>query len=306
MSRVEEALRLAEGKPRTAIGAGAESGPSAFEAFPTEEVRQLRAAARPAARELSVAPALILPRKTIAAPVTRLAPAVEGKVVIDGETSSASVEEYRRLATGLHLAQAEKGLRALLVSSALPRDGKTLTSTNLALTFSESYKRRVLLIDADLRRPSLHEVFRVSNTVGLADCLRTDGLTAPPMIQVSGYLTVIPAGAADSSPMAGLTSDTMRAIITQARDQFDWVIVDTPPVGLISDASLMASLVDGVLLVIGASSTPYAAVKRAVSEFGADRILGVVLNRVSEEASSNRYYTDYYGGDRYGAKDGVS
>jgi Mrp family chromosome partitioning ATPase len=77
-------------------------------------------------------------------------------------------------------------------------------------------------------------------------------------------------------------------------------------VGLISDASLLASLVDGVLLVIGAGSTPYVAVKRAVSEFGADRILGVVLNRVSEEASSNRYYTDYYGGDRYGGKDKAS
>lgn len=305
MSRVEEALRLAEGKARAVIGTGAEPGPSAFETFPPEDVRQRRAS-RPVSRELSVAPPLLVPKKAGAAPVTRLAAAVEGKVVVDAETSNASVEEYRRLASGLHLAQAENGLRALMVSSAMPRDGKTLTSTNLALTLSESYKRRVLLIDADLRRPSLHEVFRVSNTVGLADCLRTDGLSAPPMIQVSGHLTVLPAGPADYSPMAGLTSETMRTIITQAREQFDWVIVDTPPVGLISDASLMASLVDGVLLVIGAGSTPYAAVKRAVSEFGADRILGVVLNRVGDDTFSNSYYTEYYGVDRHGGKDSAS
>jgi Mrp family chromosome partitioning ATPase len=103
--------------------------------------------------------------------------------------------------------------------------------------------------------------------------------------------------------MAGLTSDTMRAILVDARRQFDWVIIDTPPVGLISDASLLASLVDGVLLVIGAGSTPYAAAKRAVSEFGADRIIGLVLNRVVPHSASKKYYGEYYSGDRYGGKD---
>jgi capsular exopolysaccharide synthesis family protein len=235
--------------------------------------------------------------------VTRLADDVEGKVVIDTETSTASIEEYRRLATSLHLSQTQSGIRTLMVSSALPRDGKTLTSTNLALTLSESYKRRVLLIDGDLRRPSLHHVFRVRNGVGLADSLRSGGTVPLPLIQVSEHLTVLPAGPADASPMAGLTSDTMRAIIADARSQFDWVIIDTPPVGLISDASLLASLVDGVILVIGAGSTPYAAVQRAVNEFGADRITGIVLNRVSPHAASNKYYSEYYGGDRYGGKD---
>jgi capsular exopolysaccharide synthesis family protein len=235
--------------------------------------------------------------------VTRLADDVEGKVVIDSETSAASIEEYRRLATSLHLSQAQSGLRALLVSSALPRDGKTLTSTNLALTLSESYKRRVLLVDADLRRPSVHHVFKVRNTTGLADSLRSGGTVPLPLMQVSEHLTVLPAGPPDASPMAGLTSDTMRAIVADARRQFDWVIIDTPPVGLISDASLLASLVDGVLLVIGAGSTPYAAVKRAVDEFGADRIAGIVLNRVAPQNASNKYYADYYGGDRHGGQD---
>jgi Mrp family chromosome partitioning ATPase len=95
----------------------------------------------------------------------------------------------------------------------------------------------------------------------------------------------------------------MRAIIADERRQFDWVIVDTPPVGLISDASLLASLVDGVLLVIGAGSTPYAAVKKAVEGFGADRIVGTILNRVCAESSPTKYYDRYYGGNRYGGKD---
>ncbi|MEO5509659.1 MAG: capsular biosynthesis protein, partial [Longimicrobiales bacterium] len=104
---------------------------------------------------------------------------------------------------------------------------------------------------------------------------------------------------------AGLTSERMRDVIADARERFDWVILDTPPVGLISDASLLASLVDGVLLVIGAGATPCLAVQRAVSEFGADRIIGVVLNRVLDDSLSNRYYKDYYGGKRTDAMDGT-
>ena len=98
----------------------------------------------------------------------------EGKIVVDQETSPASIEQYRRLATSLHHLQVQNGLKTVMVSSALPRDGKTLTSTNLALTLSESFKRRVLLIDADLRRPSIHAVFRLTNARGLADGLRSD------------------------------------------------------------------------------------------------------------------------------------
>jgi Mrp family chromosome partitioning ATPase len=86
----------------------------------------------------------------------------------------------------------------------------------------------------------------------------------------------------------------MRSIISEARSQFDWVILDTPPVGLISDANLLASLAEGVLLVVGAGETPYAAVQRAVSEFGRERIMGVVLNRVNDKVLAGTYYREYY------------
>jgi protein-tyrosine kinase len=299
MSRVDEALRRAGGTPAPAeIVRPAHS--RAFEDFPVEDRRTSRPIEEPrvistasAIREFAPA-AIAAPRTAGPHQLTRLAPAVDGKVVIDAETSAASIEEYRRLATALHLMQAQNGIHTLMVSSALPRDGKTLTSTNLCLTLSESYKRRVLLIDADLRRPSVHEVFRVPNAVGLADGLRGDGPISLPYIAVSDYLTILPAGAPDSAPMAGLTSARMRTIITEARSHFDWVVVDTPPVGLISDANILSSLVDGVLLVIGAGSTPYPAVKRAVTEFGPDRIVGVVLNRVNDDIGTGNVYADYY------------
>jgi capsular exopolysaccharide synthesis family protein len=271
-----------------------------FEDFPLEErptdaqIEEPRAVTGPSAvREFAPAP-IAAPRTVGQHQLTRLDPAVDGKVVIDTETSAASIEEYRRLATGLHLVQAQTGLHTLMVSSALPRDGKTLTSTNLSLTLSESYKRRVLLIDADLRRPSIHEVFRVPNAVGLADGLRGDAPVSLPYIKVSDYLTVLPAGCPDGTPMAGLTSTRMRTLIAEARASFDWVILDTPPVGLISDANILSSLVDGVLLVVGAGTTPYPAVKRALTEFGRDRVIGVVLNRVNDDVTAGNYLAEYY------------
>jgi capsular exopolysaccharide synthesis family protein len=302
MSRVDEALKRATGTSAPAdIGRTPSSVSRAFEEFPLEDRRNEFRVEEPRPSGPALAPVrefgatpIAAPRIAGAHPLTRLAPAVDGKVVVDDETSAASVEEYRRLATSLHLMQTQTGLRTLMISSALPRDGKTLTSTNLALTLSEGYKRRVLLIDADLRRPSIHEVFRVPNSVGLVDGLRGDGPVSLPYIEVSNYLTILTSGSPDAAPMAGLTSARMRTVLDEARRHFDWVILDTPPVGLISDANILGGLVDGVLLVIGAGATPYPAVQRALSEFGRDRILGIVLNRVNDDLGGGSFYREYY------------
>jgi capsular exopolysaccharide synthesis family protein len=226
-----------------------------------------------------------------------IAEEVEGKILLDDEMSVASVEEYRRLATSLHQLQLQTGLKKVMVSSAMPRDGKTLTSTNLALTLSDSFKRRVLLIDADLRRPSIHSVFKIGNAHGLSDGLRADARGALPLIEVSERLSVLPAGAPDRNPMASLTSDRMLGVLSEAVGRFDWVILDTPPIGLISDASLLAGLVDGVLLVIGAGTTHYGSVQRTISEVGRERIVGVVLNRVDQHTAKQLQYHRYYRAD---------
>jgi capsular exopolysaccharide family len=289
MSRVDQAFRRAVGR----IGDENVQDPTPdvtrVDEYPTEDRRVAPVVHK--ARSFAAS----LPASTSIRKRPQFASEVEGKVVIDAETSAASIEEYRRLATTLHLMQGSKGIRTLLVSSALPRDGKSLTSTNLALTLSETYRRRVLLIDADFRRPSLHEIFGLPNNGGLAESLRATGAVSLPLAQISNHLTVLPAGAPDHSPMAALTSERMRNVIADARNQFDWVILDTPPVGLISDANLLASLVDGVLLVVGAGSTPFEAVQRAVAQLGEERILGVVLNRVTEDLVKKSDYHDYYG-----------
>lgn len=291
MSRIDEALRRASDRPESTVAPALEreGDGASLESYPVER----EAAPARAFQEFTRAGTIIAPRVGHA----RLAPAgpaADGKIVGSGHMSAVSLEQYRRLATALVEAQAQRGIKSVLVSSALPKEGKTLTSSNLALTLSESYARRVLLIDADLRRPSVHTLFRLPNTGGLSEGLRAEG-TQLPLVEVSPTLAVLPGGSADSDPMAGLASDRMEALMKEATARFDWIVVDSPPLGVLSDAQLLARLVDGVLLVIGAGLTPYTLVQRAIAELGPDRVLGVVLNQADERLipSAYHYYEHY-------------
>jgi capsular exopolysaccharide synthesis family protein len=224
------------------------------------------------------------------------------KVVVGPNPHAALVEQYRRLGAALHHHQLQGGAHTLMVTSAVASEGKTLTATNLALTLSHSYKRRVLLIDADLRRPSVHDVLALPNTVGLTDILRHNDRVKMRFHQVSPMLSVLTAGRPVSDPMAGLVSETMSRILSEAAEQFDWVIVDTPPVALLPDANLLAAMIDTALLVVSANATPYPLVARAVQAIGEQRILGVVLNRMAHAEMIGAYNYYGYGGYYYGGE----
>ncbi len=222
-------------------------------------------------------------------------PGLAEKVVAAPDIRPAFVEQYRKLAGVLHHAQIEKNLKVVMVASAVAGEGKSLTATNLALTFSESYHRTVLLVDADLRRPTLHETFRVPNVSGLSDGLRADTEEKLSLVQVSPRLTLLTAGRPDPDPMSSLTSGRMARVIEEAASRFDWVIIDTPPIGLLPDARLLAAMTDTTLLVIRAAKTPYPFIRRAVEAIGRDRIFGVVLNCADENAGTGGYnYYSYY------------
>jgi capsular exopolysaccharide synthesis family protein len=189
-----------------------------------------------------------------------------------------------------------------MVASAQTAEGKTLTAVNLALTLSESYKRRVLLIDADLRRPTVGKVFNVPAATGLSECLKSPELQALRITNVTDSLGLLLAGAPDQDPMSGLTSGRMQEIIEQAAAGFDWVLIDTPPVGLLTDAHLLSAMVDAAILVIDAGRTQHAVIQRAIENIGREKIVGVVLNRVEEralaDASHYKYYEDSHGINR--------
>jgi capsular exopolysaccharide synthesis family protein len=304
MSRVDEALRRAAlDSANLYPPVGLEQGAAAVDETalhrygvekPVAHIVDA-AATRPAPARVPNAVPNTLPRRLAARrDVPRaLDPSLEGKLVIGRETSSVSIEQYRRLAATLHAAQAERGLKTLMVSSAVPNEGKTLTVANLALTLSESFGLRVLLMDADLRRPSVHELFGLANMTGLGDVLRSNDAQLNPT-QITANLSVLPAGPADRSPMAALSSERMRAVVADASAHFDWVLLDSPPIGLLSDAQLVARVCDGVLFVIAAGATPYHLVQRSIAELGPERIIGTVLNRVEQQTLTGHYYGGYY------------
>jgi protein-tyrosine kinase len=276
--------------PREAAGPAPEPAEPAVPPRPEGIVSEEQPAATSPAEGPSTVPRSLAPMA-----LRQVDPGLAEKFVTSPHASSVSVEQYRKLASSLHYAQTERGVKVVMVASAMEGEGKSLTATNLALTLSESYHRRVLLIDADLRKPTLHEIFRVPNTSGLSDGLRAVGDAKLSVIQLSQYLVLLPAGRPDSDPMAGLISERMHRAVTEAAARFDWVVIDTPPVGLLPDANLLTGMVDTAILVVRADDTPYDLVRKAIEALGRDKILGIVLNRAEEGVvySYRRYYRYY-------------
>lgn len=225
----------------------------------------------------------------------------DGKLVTSSEISHRALEQYRHIAAVLHQIQLERNARIIMVTSAIAAEGKTLTATNIALTLSGSYRRRVLLVDADLRRPSIHHVFRLRGVTGLSDGLKAENPAPLPLVRVAPQLAVLPAGRPDADPFGVLASDRMRRVLREAAETFDWVIVDTPPVGVLPDTHLLADMVDLAVLIIRAGKGPYPIVQRAINAIGRERIAGVVLNGMDGMGRENHYYyADYYGPARSG------
>ena len=206
------------------------------------------------------------------------------RLVTAGNPEPALVEQFRRLAAALHKAQSAQDIKVVMVTSATPADGKTLTAVNLALVLSGSYKRRVLLIDADLRRPTIGEAAGFKNSVGLSEALKGRDEQKLQLIPVTPTLTLLPAGQPDPDPLAGLTSPRMRHILEDAASNFDWVILDAPPVGLLADAGLMADVVQRTVFVVRAGHSQFPSVRSAIDALGHERLLGIVLNGVESGA----------------------
>ena len=197
---------------------------------------------------------------------------------------SGVAEAYRSFRTSLLLARAD-GVQTILVTSALPLEGKTSTATNLAVVLGQ-LGRRVLLVDADLRRPRLHEILNVSNRIGLVSVLatRTDPDEAILQTHVPN-VSVLPAGPLAPDPSGLLHSDAMKRFVSHAAGAFDHVIFDSPPVLAVTDAVVLGDLTDGAILCVRAGRTPREKVIRARDELlrSADRVLGVLLNYLRDE-----------------------
>ncbi len=219
-------------------------------------------------------------------------------------------EGYRVVRTALGFSWPESEPRVVLVTSTSPGEGKTLTAVNVAVSLGSAGKR-VLLIDADLRKPQTHVVVRAQRTPGLSDVLV--GSAKPSEVIQQRLRDVpfcfMPAGTTVPSPPDLLTSRTMQGLVEGLRKVYDWIVIDTPPVGAVAEPLILAPLSDGILVVAGAEMAPRKAVAltlERIADTGA-RILGVVLNRAQIEKHSY-YYSHYYGhyyGRYYGRASGA-
>ena len=212
------------------------------------------------------------------------------------------MEEFRTLRSRLYRIREKRQLKVILIASAMPAEGKSFISANLTQVLARQHGPRALLIDADLRKPRLHEYFGAPSAPGLTDYLKgeTDEFS---IIQRSPAenMFFIPGGTQVANPAELVSNNRMKMLLQRMAPIFDWIVVDSPPAVPVSDAGLMAQHSDGVLLVVHAGKTPMEMAQRARQEFKDRPLLGVVLNRVPAQASYSGYY--YYGKyGYYGAK----
>jgi len=203
-------------------------------------------------------------------------------------------EQYRTIRTNLQFAMVDKELQSLVVTSSGPEEGKSMTTANLAVVYAQQGKK-VLLIDADLRNPTVHYTFRLDNLQGLSTVLVGESSFEEGISSMDiENLNVIPCGPIPPNPSELLASQRMQAVLEKAKSFYDVVIFDTPPVLAVTDAQILANIVDGSLLVIRSRQTEYDAAEKAkkLLQSTNGKLLGTVLNDRDKKAS-NYYY--YYG-----------
>jgi len=211
---------------------------------------------------------------------------------------SGAAEAYRTLRANIEFASVDAPIRTLLVTSSAPGEGKTVTSANLAIVFAQT-GRRVLLVDADLRKPGVHLLFDLPNAHGLTTLLRSDeadlDVIAQPTEQAN--LRILATGPLPPNPAELLGSQRMRSVMERLKSAADLVIFDSPPVRAVTDSAILSSFLDGTLFVIDAGRSRRRAVRPAretLAKAGA-KILGVALNRIPAKADAE--YASYYGGN---------
>ncbi|MGF7046858.1 capsular exopolysaccharide synthesis family protein [Paenibacillus sp. DS2015] len=204
-------------------------------------------------------------------------------------------EGYRILRTNIEFSTIDQTLQVIMVTSSKPSEGKSTTSANMAVAFAQANKR-VLLIDADLRKPSQHHIFGKSNRSGLTSALFKQKELSE-VIQQSNTenLSIIHAGPTPPNPSELLSSKQMAALLATTREMFDVIIIDTPPILSVTDAQIVATQSDGVVLVIdsGKVKKEVALKAKASLEHVNARLIGVVLNNINRKHSDS--YNYYYG-----------
>jgi capsular exopolysaccharide synthesis family protein len=221
-----------------------------------------------------------------------------GSLVTIATPRSPISEAYRTLRTNLEFSSLDKPLKTMVVTSPGPEEGKSTTLANLAVTLAQAEKK-IVLVDCDLRRPAQHQIFGLTNGMGLTTMVVDDEAMTDPPLQETGVpgLWLLPSGPLPPNPSELLGSRRMEEILDVLSQRADIVLCDAPPVIAVTDAAVLSSKVDGVLLVINAGGTKrdHAQRAKALLEKVNAHLVGVVLNNVKIDTSLHRYYAEQRG-----------
>jgi len=299
MSRIHEALKRAErekGRPPAQVAEPADEAVQVADvaAAPAPAAPPAAATAAPpraAASTARVTPARQAPAK-IVPPLTPIPALLEScrrlhwngdhskLFFLNSKAPTFATEQLRALRSRLYLMRERRALKKVLVTSALPAEGKTFLCANLAHAFARQHERRVLLVDCDLRAPGLHALLGARAEPGLTAYLK--GEAAVEQVLQRGpqeNLFLIPAGKTKANASGLLSGGKLKSLLDQLTPLFDWILLDTPAAGPVPDALAVADHCDAVLLVVREGMTPYDVAQRVTRDLGEKRLLGVVLNR---------------------------
>lgn len=288
MSRIHEALKKAE-QERALLqpNAGLDSPVAGLDMTDIAAAGVIGAATRGAAPGMVGIETVCARTRQV-----RWTPDPKTMLFFSDEEHAPGMEQFRTLRSRLYQLREKQPLTKMLVTSALPREGKSFTTANLGQVIVRQHGRRAVLIDADLRNPQLHNLFGAEQSPGLSEYLRDEAdefaiLQRGPMEN----LFLIPAGRLDTNPAELLSNGRIKTLLRRLETVFDWVIIDSPPAVPVSDAAMLSHECDGVLLVVRSNSTPIEAARRARNEFAERNVVGVVLNGISSDAAP---YMQYY------------
>ncbi|MFQ9309626.1 MAG: CpsD/CapB family tyrosine-protein kinase [Paraclostridium sordellii] len=220
-----------------------------------------------------------------------------GRLITRRDPKSPISEAYRTIRTNIEFSNLDKEIKTIVVTSSQQNEGKSTVIANLAVSFAGMEDKKVLVVEGDLRNPTVHRMFNVSNSHGI-----TEILTGQKSFQECVYrsevrgLDVITCGKIPPNPSEMLASKKMKAFIESLKDYYDYIFIDAPPIGIITDAGIVSTYTDGTMLIVASKEVDIEMVKIAKSRLEKvnANILGIVLNKFEESNSSYGYYNYYY------------
>ncbi len=220
-----------------------------------------------------------------------IAPPSQSRVVSLTDRENPTAEALRLLAVRLRDLRRARPLKKILITSTIPQEGKSTIAANLACALAQATDERILLVDGDLRRPSLSQIFGISKTRGISEWLRGDDAQVADIYHLeTAGIWILPAGNPRGNPLESLQSQRLPELMEQLAAYFDWIIIDSPPVLPLADTSVWVRLSDGVLLVARQGTTEKKQLQKGLDAIESHKLLGALLNGTIASAYSGYYY----------------